>query len=238
MLYLDMGDPAGARAFSGAQLEMAPDTTLARATVAAIDYYEGDVEAAARIADEQLVAEPGGRLWTEDGMVGISVDYHLGTGQPEKVAAILEGRIAGVTAPRFEPADVYGFAFRTFALPVVAALHGDAAGRDAAQALLTWIQARPELASDKAWLQAKIHARLGDAETAMRFLEKGGFSRAWMLLRGRDLEPLRGDPAYEAMVRRIEEMAQRGREALKSGEGEPDARALLALHRAAATERT
>ena len=236
--YLDMGDPAGARRFSQAQRELAPDTTLTRATMAAIEYHEGDTRAAAETADEQLVAEPGGRLWSEDGMVRISVDYHLGAGTPDKVAAILETRIAGVTTPAFEPRDNYELMFRAYALPVVAALHGEDAGRAAARDLLAWIQRHPELAADKAWILAGIHARLGDAETAIRFLEQGGFSRAWMLLRGRDFETLRGDPIYEAMARRLDDMARREREVLKSGEGEPDPQALLALHRAAGGERT
>jgi len=238
MKYLDMGDPAGARAFSEAQRRIAPDTVLTAATAAAIDYYEGNVEAAARVADEQLVAAPGGRLWSEDGMARIAVNYHLGAGTPEEVAAILEGRIADVTAPGFEPTDSYGFAFRSFALPVVEALHGAEAGREAARSLLAWIQARPELAADKAWLLAGIHARLGDAETAMRFLEKGGLARAWMLMRGRDFETIRGEPAIEAMVRRLEDMARREREALDEAEDAPDPEALLALHRATSTERT
>jgi TolB-like protein/Flp pilus assembly protein TadD len=238
MVYLDMGDPGGARAFSEAQREIAPDTTLARATVAAIQYYEGNVAAAAGIADEQLVAEPGGRLWSEDGMIRISVDYHVGAGAPETVAAIMEGRAPGVTSAVFEPADVNDFAWRVSALPVVAALHGDDASRDAARALSDWVGVHPEFAADKAWLLAMIHARLGDAESAMRLLEKGGFSRAWMLLRGRDFEPLRGDPVYEAMAEKIEDMALREREALEAGDDRPDPETLLALHRAGGAERT
>ena len=72
----------------------------------------------------------------------------------------------------------------------------------------------------------------------MRFVEKGGFSRAWMIMRGRDFEPLRGEPAFEAMVEKVGNMARREREALTSGEGEPDPEALLALHRAAGTQST
>lgn len=83
---------------------------------------------------------------------------------------------------------------------------GRAGDRPRAAAVLGELQARARSEFVHPWTLGLVHLGLGDTASAIDALERGYQQRSWMTALARvnpEFDPLRGDPRFEALLRRI-----------------------------------
>jgi DNA-binding winged helix-turn-helix (wHTH) protein/tetratricopeptide (TPR) repeat protein len=208
-IYLDLGLPGEAmRAFERAQ-RIAPGLAYLAAEAARVHLLDGDAPAMDRAIRAVVARQP----LATDAQVQLALLY---AARGDTASA---GALAREAAPRITtgPASDYGpwdtFLGHLPALDAAATLH-DIGQFEAARPLLQWSQAwLQRLEQQNVWhaleyQSARVLALQGRRDEALSALESAalmGFRRGWWLAFDPAMQPLRGDPRFEAINARLTE---------------------------------